>query len=393
MLKSMLAQLIGKRQEDGLNRASPLKPSPEAQRPGPKQPMQLPVGAVEPPPSLLDRTPALNAVTLLVPTVARRAEFLRSTLDHFQACLRGAPIIVSDHSEATEWAAIAQLVAAYPDLDIRLEHHAPTLHFLERLNACAEVATTQYVVVHADDDFMLPAALADCVQFLELNGDYVGCQGRTFFLKLRQPRSCAPKVNRCTSRDEPDAVERVVAQCSDFTPTLYAVTRRDGFVYANTMALRHTRNVIFWQYLSSCFLLTLGKLRTLDGLYYLRLDNPDGWRATLVRQGDRSHWPHLVVAPEFSQELALFKAGLAEALVGRVGGDVGSLVDDCCLALIRRVFDKNWIHDDAEVKLLAIASDEGTVEYQTVRYCGSLSLAALTRIHGSSEAIGAPAID
>ena len=337
--------------------------------------------AIDAPAALSHRWARADAVTLLLPTVAHRIEFLRSTLDFFDVAMQGVRIVISDHTEDGDREVVSRLVADYPNLATRVERHPGSMHFLERLCACARVATTPYVVVHADDDFMLPAAVDEAVTFLDRSPDHVACQGRTFFLKLRAPQSCAVKVNRSMTRAETDVVSRVVAQCTNFTPTLYTVTRREAFIAANEAALNFTTNVVFWQYLSACLLAARGKLRVLDCLHYLRLDNPDGWRASLIRQGDRTHWPHLIVAPEFSNELAGFKAGLSAALASAGAQNVGLLVDDCCLALIRRAFNNVWQHENAELDLLARASQPGSPEHELARYCASLSLAALTRIH------------
>lgn len=346
------------------------------------EPMELPLGAVEPPAALQRRFVAARDVTLLLPTVAHRAEFLRSTLEYLSVAMKGAQIVISDHTADADNDTVTRLASQFTQLDIVVERHPASLHFLERLTACARVARSSYVVVHADDDFMLPGAIDESVNFLDRHPDFVGCQGRTFFLKLRPPRSCAPKINRTMSRAEGDVASRITNQCAHFTPTLYALTRRDAFIESNDATLSYTRNVVFWQYLSSCLLLARGKLRVLDSLYYLRLDNPDGWRATLIREGDRTHWPHLVVAAEFSQELAGLKAGLDAALAAAGTTDIDRIVDDCCLALIRRAFNPVWQHESAEVNLLSRASHAGTHENEMVRYCGSLSLAALTRLHG-----------
>lgn len=390
MLRTLLTQLL--RRAPPTPAPTPTVPSPssaaEAPRPtvsmsvAPDGPMVLPFEPVEAPASLRQGLTAAGHVTLLLPTVAHRVEFLRSTLAYLEVAMPGVGIVVSDHTEHGDHDAVKKVVGEYPRLRAEVIHHPASMHFLQRLSDCARAAATPFVVVHADDDYMLPTSLDESVTFLQNHADHVCCQGRTFFLKLRAPRFCSPKVHGAMSRDEDASGERIVNQCSNFSPTLYAVTRREAFIEANEATLRHTSNVVFWQYLSSCLLLAKGKSHVLDSLYYLRLDNPDGWRAKLIRSGDRTHWPHLVVAPEFSQELARFKVGLSSALATAGAPDRDSTADDCSLALIRRALTAGWQQEDAEVDLLARATAPGSIEYQAVRYCGSLSLAALTRLHG-----------
>lgn len=399
MLKSLLAQLAGRRRAPtdsrearyassslATDRSSKVMASSE--RPvAAGEPFDLPAGRIDPPKALTDHFASAGAVTLLLPTVAHRIEFLRSTLDFLAVAMKGVRVVISDHTDAGgDQGAVARLASRYSALEIQVERHAPSLHFLQRLCACARATSTPFVAVHADDDFMLPSAVDDATAFLGRYPDYVACQGRTFFLKLRRPRSCAPKINRSMTRAEEDTTSRIASQCTNFTPTLYALTRREAFLEANEAALSYTSNVVFWQYLSSCNLLAKGKLRVLDSLYYLRLDNPDGWRASLIRQGDKTHWPHLIVSPEFSWELANFKRGLSSALGYACVEGVDAVVDDCCLALVRRAFNPVWEHENAELELLARVSDPRSPEHEFVRYCGCLSLAALTRIHGEVTA-------
>jgi glycosyltransferase domain-containing protein len=320
-------------------------------------------------------------VTLLLPTVAHRVEFLRSTLQHLDVAMPGVRIVVSDHTEDGDKEGVRRAVSQHQGLKATVVHHPGSMHFLQRLIACARAAETPYVVVHADDDFMLPGALDEAIAFLEQHPDHVCCQGRTFFLKLRAPRSCAPKLNHSMTRNEGDAGSRIASQCSNYTPTLYALSRREAFIEANESALSYTSNVVFWQYLSSCLLLAQGKSHVLDSLYYLRLDNPDGWRASLIRSGDKTHWPHLVVAPEFSDVMTGFRQGIKQALSQAGVDETDRVADECGIALVRRAFNPVWPYDNAELDLLTRASAHDSDEYQLVRYCGSLSLAALNRHH------------
>lgn len=324
-----------------------------------------------------------RALTIIIPSVASRAAFVRSALNHLRDCGITARVIISDHSPPADRSAISDVVAACPDRDIALLHHEPSLHFLERLSACAKAANTPYVVVHADDDFMLPQAIARCVAFLDANADHVACQGRSVFMRVTSDRKFTTGSQRCLSRSESTAKERVAAHCDNFTPMLYAVTRREAFIEANSSTLKFTNNVIFWQYLSSCLMLKHGRLRTLDDLYYVRLDNPGGWRATLVKTRDRSHWPYLLVAPDYSAELSKFKAGLCDVLLAGTDSEAEALADDCCLGLLRRVFGQPQQHDRAELDMLDRTRQPGTLEYRALSSCMDRSVDALTAIEGT----------
>jgi glycosyltransferase domain-containing protein len=316
-------------------------------------------------------------VTFVIPSVHRRTNHLRSCLEHLRDCGVGAQILISDHSQEPDRHKIVGLVSEIGPPQAKVIHHPPSMHFLERLSDCAEQATTPYVVVHADDDFMMPNALESCAAFLDAHEDFAACQGRTFFFRLHPSRRSAPSSHRSLSRKEPGVPQRVAEHCANFTPTLYALTRREAFIRANRGALGFTQNVIFWQYLSSCLLLREGKLRTLDPLYYLRLDNPGGWRATLVRDSDPTHWPYLIVAPSFSEELERFKSGLRFCLEELPHTERAAAVDGACLGLIRRVFTGALVYDQAERELEARFAVEQSYEQEVLAYCSALAARAL----------------
>jgi glycosyltransferase domain-containing protein len=381
MLKRLIADLAGKKalwQRDLSSVKEVVAAKSSAPAGSMKPAIELPTAPVGPPEEWVRSDWGLRNVTLLLPSVSTRASYLKFSLEHLRGCKVHVPILLSDHSEPEQRGVIEQLVGQFPELDVRILHHTRSLHFLERLNECAGAAETDYVVVHADDDFMLPDALSQCVQFLELHPDHVACQGRTFFLSVELPNIGRPSPHRSMSRQESTVEDRIGNHCRNFTATLYAVTRRDAFIRANESALSHTDNVIFWQYLSSCLLLAAGKLRTLDVLYYLRLNNPKGWRASLVRNADPTHWPYLVVAPHFSKELERFKSGLSAALAAMPSMEREALIDDCCLGLVRRAFSGTQAIEAAEVEMAKQLQSPMTIEHAIVRYCGSLSLAALT---------------
>lgn len=339
-------------------------------------------------PALLQQDAQLlrQGLTIIVPSVHSRVEHVRATLGHFASLALPTTILISDHSPAALRGPIEEAVSQFDPLSIRLIHHDPALHFLERLADCASQAATPYVVVHADDDRLMAPALARGVEFLNRHEDHVACLGRIFFVQVSKSGPPKGSIQGVKSRAEDTLASRLLAQCNAFTPTLYAVTRRDAFVHAATAALAFTTNVIFWQYLSAVMLLSLGKLHALDELYYFRLDNPRGWRSSLIRGRDRSHWPYLVTSKDFSSELEKFKNGLRSVL-GRGAEDgeaMEDLVDDCCVGLIRRAFGAPQTADPSEMELLQRLETFGTTERLLMEAFANDAKDALDRMRAAS---------
>jgi len=311
-----------------------------------------------------------DRLSVIVPSVAGRARFFDTALRHLATCAVRWPVLVSDHSPAEDESVLSGVATRHPSLDLRLLRHPPAMHFLERLARCAEAAQTDYVVLHADDDFMMPAAMESCVYFLDANPDFAACKGRIAGFGLAEHGAVRVKKNDGRTRAEGRAADRLIEHVADFNPTLYAIHRREVFIESCLRTLEFTRNVIFWQYLASCIAVLRGKLKTLDELYYLRLDNDVGWRAQLTDRCDPGHWPYLAVSPDFSSELARFKSGLLALFTG--SGEEGNLsrrIDDACLSLIRRALcggikDPTGLDEALLARLRAPGSEEqGLLEY------------------------------
>lgn len=331
----------------------------------------------------------LDDLTIIVPFLPTRVPFLETLLAHFAASRIMCPVIMTVNSDAPREAEVERIVAAHPELSVRVLYHPMAVHFVDRLNECARQATTKYVFVHSDDDFVMAGALADCVDFLNANNDYVACEGRSFFFSVKGTQ-LVPQAQRFLTRDEGHSVQRVLEHCQRYTNTFHAVTRKEAFLTSNEQTMAHTQQVIFWQYLASCWLIALGKLKVIDRLYYMRLDNPRGERAMLMKRADRRHWPYLIVAPDFSAEQELFKVGLIAALKGHASSEqLAFVADECCLGLIRRAFGGQLKYDPSEIEMYSRFFDPASHEADVARYCGPRSIVCMAALATADTSVAA----
>lgn len=384
MLRRLLTQIVGRRTRSladfGLLNNAPMRDavvSPAAgRRSAPR--VDLPSGLADAPPQWHTGTISkIESLSIIVPILPGRIGFLRQMLAHFDQSAYGCTIVMTVNSDAEHEPEIEDAVSRHPDLKVVILYHPMSMHFLQRLNACAREVRTTYVVVHSDDDFMVPPALRACVAFLDQHPDYAACQGRSFFYRVLSAEIIEPQPQRFLTRDEPTVSARILAHCTNYTNTFHAVTRLDAFRESNARVLDFTSNVIFWQYLASCWLLSLGKLKVLDDLYYLRLDNPIGVRSVLVREGNKTHWPYLVVAPDFSDEMQRFRAGLIAAMAGEAPPNVEEIVDDSCIGLVRRAFGGQLTFSRIELEMHVRFGDAQSYEAVVARYCGTRSVASM----------------
>jgi len=313
-------------------------------------------------------------VTLIIPSVHSRAALLDRALHHLEEQQFGGEVILSDHSPPEHAKVLGEVLARHRGLRVLALEHDPAWHFLQRLTDCAESAQTDYVALHADDDFMFISALGECADFLEHHPDFAAAKGRMLFFHLQVGKAPVLSSHEGYARTEDDVAQRVVRHLANFNATLYAVHRRAQFIESHTKALARTANVIFWQYLASCLTLVQGKLHVAEAPYYYRQDNPAGWRSTLVRERARDHWPLLILAPEFPALLGAFAAGLREALAGaqaRIDVGLERELEDAYLWLLRRalcgaVKDESAEPDRAFLRRVRSA---GTVENRLLTGC------------------------
>jgi glycosyltransferase domain-containing protein len=309
--------------------------------------------------------------TLIVPSVHSRAALLDRALKHLEAQRFAGEIVISDHSPRDRLDALREVAARHGGLRVLVLEHDPAWHFLERLTDCADTSDSEYVAVHADDDFMFVEAMAECTGFLDTHPDYAAAKGRMLFFK---PPLNALSKHEGFTRAEPDPATRLIRHLANFNATLYAVHRRTQFIDAYRTALSHTTNVVFWQYLASCITILQGKLQVLERAYCYRLDNEEGWRSALVRERSREHWPMLILAPEFPRLLGEFTRGIAAAL-SRAGvpidAELERMLEEAYVWLIRRglcrVLETETVAADSA--FIRRAATQGTEEHRLLAAC------------------------
>lgn len=275
-------------------------------------------------------TPA-PLVTLIVPTVHHRAALYARTLKYLEAIGWRSPVVVSDHSGEAHAGAIAE-AGRRSSLDLQVLRHAPGMHFLERLMACARAARTPYVHLHADDDFVIPATLDDLVERMQADAGCVAAMGVNLHVDFRLGEvTVLPKY----ALGQRDAFERLVAQLETYSSVLYALRRREEFIDTLAFTVARCPDVQFWQYLESCVAAVRGPVVVTEELHYVRSVHDQKWSATLKRERSPDHFPYLILSDAFPPRLAAFRAALREALPG--GGDAGRL-DAGVLHLLHRGF-------------------------------------------------------
>lgn len=170
--------------------------------------------------SVSEHTLPLNELLTVVLISHNRPAFLRRAMKYYGAL--PCKVLVLD--SATE-----PFNGELPDVDYR---HVPQFAysgFQAKIAHGVEQVTTPYMVLAADDDFIVHDALFDSVDFLEENRDYGMCHGYCLmYLTLGDSVSYYRRDKKvCEDYSSERAQDRVVDYMRQYLPPFYAVTRTD----------------------------------------------------------------------------------------------------------------------------------------------------------------------
>jgi glycosyltransferase domain-containing protein len=311
--------------------------------------------------------------SLVIPTF-NGTPFLRRTLDYFRHLSFKGRIVLSDNSAGEHKTFVGSCTADYPDLRIEVMSFAQDVRFLDKIIATLDTLDSRFVMLHAHDDFMVPAAVEQCVGFLACHPAYSVARGRmAMFALARDPNTPTGQVSvslvphPMRGYEQPDAVERMTAHIERYASTFYAVHRRQILMEGFRITEAATKNVIFFQYLSSCICALKGKIWCSDQLFYVRQGHADSWSGRLKTEHDYEHWPMLITSPNFSLYYQQFRESLSRVVESGYGvpaSEVGQRIDVAALGLFQRGYCGRETDNPEEALFLKRLNDPGSDEHR-----------------------------
>ncbi|MGE8064021.1 glycosyltransferase family 2 protein [Pseudomonas sp. NPDC089569] len=204
----------------------------------------------------------LNELLTVVLISHNRPAFLRRAMKYYGAL----PCRVLVLDSATE-----PFKGELPDVDYQ---HVPQFAysgFQAKIAHGVEQVTTPYMVLAADDDFIVHDALFESVDFLEENRDYGMCHGYCLmYLTLGGSVSYYRRDKKvCEDYSSERAQDRVVDYMSQYLPPFYAVTRTD--LMKSWYSLLPPGTSFQWQEIGHVYyMLACAKARILPSAYVVR---------------------------------------------------------------------------------------------------------------------------
>jgi glycosyltransferase domain-containing protein len=169
-------------------------------------------------------------ITLLIPTY-NRPSHLQRLLNYLETSGQSLSVLIADSSLQDQKNANMQVIQKSNYPGIEYVPYASEIRIETKICNALHRVKTPYVVMCADDDFIIPSAALLCADFLEKNADYTVAQGYyySFSMKRLNNEPCfnwVPMYSSGTiSLTADDPKERLAYVSSTYVHTFYAVHR------------------------------------------------------------------------------------------------------------------------------------------------------------------------
>ncbi len=176
------------------------------------------------------------------------------------------PIIIADSSKEKH--------VFNKSKDNWLYHYSPGLSFTEKIESVTTLVTTRYAAMCADDDFILPESLQQCVVFLEQNKTYSITQG--WSIRYYKESICTGRIRYgllydvYKSIEEDEALKRLADMFQNYRSILYAVFKTEVLQQSFAGAGKQIKNLFLNEYITAFLPILYGKYKELPILYQVR---------------------------------------------------------------------------------------------------------------------------
>jgi glycosyltransferase domain-containing protein len=311
-----------------------------------------------------------SCFALLIPTY-QGTPFVRRLLEFLEAESYPGYVVLSDNSSGEHREFVESCPRRFAGLWLDVHGYDFNIGFLDKLARTMEKLEARNVMICGQDDYVVTATLEKLLQLIEADHGLACVRGRVARFLLRpveqEGRQHAAKVHLnnypMLPYEDPDPVKRVLQHMRAYTSTLYSLHRRTQLLECFRFTDAATRNIVFWQYLSSCVTVASGRVACLDEMFLARQIHARSWSAT---SKDNEHWPLLVTSPRYSGYYLGFRNALVDFLTRQAGsaqdGSLGAAIDQAFLALFKRVFCSTSQSDPANKAFFTRLQTAGTAE-------------------------------
>ena len=211
----------------------------------------------------------LDKATVLIPT-RNRYDYLKRILTYYTMYPPLFKIVMIDSS--SDPINDSELLKLLRSNTIIYCKYDPLISFQEKCFQGMKKVNTDYVLLCADDDFIVPKAIEECVLFLEQNLKYSIARGFYCSHHLRKNKKggnefvwLPDEIATSTVYDRPS--ERLRYHLSNYNLTFYAVHRTEIMKFIWEESAKYTSDMRFMEILPSALSLIYGKMKVLPVFY------------------------------------------------------------------------------------------------------------------------------
>ena len=247
-------------------------------------------------------------VTVVVPTYNRYVRLAR-LLKYYDSCGAPFPMLILDSS--SEFSEIPGL--CHSKQTIAHIRFSSSLSPIAKIVQGLEKVDTGYVVLWADDDFLVPSSIDKAIAFLEQNNDYSVAHGQSglFLLNSRNRMDqVVPYPQASITQDT--AAERLRSFLKAYFTIFYSVHRTAMLKPNMNVAQRYGFGHYWGELALACLSIIQGKAHQMPCLYMLReVHEGSGSWSEANQQTDFFDW---VAGATFSRRYSEFRDCLAKAI-------------------------------------------------------------------------------
>lgn len=260
--------------------------------------------------------------TIIIPTY-NRPEYLKRLMSYYDDFNVECKIIIADSSTNENKNLNKNICSLFPNLNIlHLDDYPSAIDPTEKIANSIKQVSSEYSVLCADDDFIVPNGIQQSIDFLEQNADYTIAYGVYLTFQIKQNKKNIYR-SLWTTRDYPisimssDPIRRIYSYMDNFSsnPTFYATYRTDflNFVFEETV--KYANDLLFGEDLRVFLTIFYGKAKCIDVLY--------GARTTSWGSHNRPTLRDYIDDETFDDRIKTFKLCLANHLKEISDIDIG----------------------------------------------------------------------
>lgn len=188
--------------------------------------------------------------------------------------------------------------------NIKVVNYSSSIFLSDKIIDSASYIDTDYVVLCADDDTLVPKSLKECMLFLDNNPDFVSAQGRYYphiFIQPKQTNNYNMKFFE--NQNYNNRINNYLK--FKHGNTLYALHRTATFRSIWNKKFKSIRKWEFHEFLTTIVSLSYGKSKNLNLLYHVRTLNNYNFVG-----GDIKEIYSKIVLNDFEQDLNLVNKDL-----------------------------------------------------------------------------------